>query len=253
METGETTATTVIAPGRDRTGPAWRLWLVPLVLIGAIVITAAALVNRPPGSGETTAVPPAITPGPPPTGEVTIVPPSPTGVSATPSASAATPSATPSPSASKSAAPTPSRAAAAAPAVTTGAPAQRGPITGVSACSSGGTAVFAATFTVPFEWHHAFIDVDGNASTGYDVPDVGTRVGADYMVENDSVWESAGADWAWDEVDGSGLRFSQNGNAFRWQLPTSAIGSPGGSLRVVFNGAGGTPDVNSAVLTTGAC
>ncbi|WP_157240239.1 hypothetical protein [Catenuloplanes japonicus] len=252
----ETTVAATVAPVREPPRPpAWRLWLVPLVLVGAIVVTTAALVNRSAEeTGESVAVPPVWTLGPPATGAVTIVPPSPDAGSATPSAPVtASPSATPSPSASKSLAPTPSRAAAAAPVATTGGPAQSGPITGATACSSGGTAIFSAAFTVAFEWHHAFIDVDGNASTGYAVPDVGTRVGADYMVENDSVWRSADSEWAWDEVGRSGLQFTQNGSTFRWQVPASAIGSPGGSLRVVFNGAGGSPDANSAVLTTGSC
>ncbi|GAB7046790.1 hypothetical protein [Catenuloplanes indicus] len=239
-----------------RPAPRPRLWLVPLVLIGAIVITAAALAGRgldPDGADRPVAVPPA-TFGAPATGQVTIITPSAGPTSAVPSAGA-TPS-SPAPSRTASPTPAPARttaaAAAQAPPPATRAPVASGPITGYSACTTGSAVVLAVTFTKPFDWHHAYLDVDGNASTGYDVPDIGGRLGADYMVENDGLFRANDTEWDWSEVESSGLQTARTGTTFRWQVPRSAL-SPTTTLRVVFNGSGNTPDTNTPVLTAGPC
>ncbi|MDR7277370.1 hypothetical protein [Catenuloplanes atrovinosus] len=246
---------TETVPGA-RPAPRWRLWLVPLVLIGVIVITAAALSGRAP----TTPVPeapvaePPYTLGPPATGQVTIVTPS-----ATPSAAPSSVSAAPSsavPSRSASAGPTPSRTAPGAPPpapAATRPAAANGPITGYSACTTGSAAVFAVTFEAgTFEWHHAYIDVDGNASTGYDVPDIEGRLGADYMVENDTYWRSNSAEWGWDPIENSGLQTSRTGTTFRWQVPRSALDGSA-SLRVVFNGSSDEFDAYTGIVTAASC
>ncbi|GAB7044060.1 MULTISPECIES: hypothetical protein [Catenuloplanes] len=258
-ESAETTAGLVVtetplATAGARAVPHPRLWLVPLVLIGAIVIAAAALAGRgpaPDGADTPVAIPPA-TFGTPATGQVTIITPSAGPSAATPSASP-----TPSPAAptrTAPATPTPARstAAAAAPAPATQPPAATGPITGYSACTTGSTAVLAVTFTKPFDWHHAYLDVDGNASTGYDVPDIGGRLGADYMVENDGFFRANDAEWDWSEIEDSGLQTSRTGGTYRWQLPRSALPTTA-PLRVVFHGAGDTPDTNTPIITAGSC
>ncbi|MDP9792838.1 hypothetical protein J2S43_001350 [Catenuloplanes nepalensis] len=244
-----------IVPADDRRPPPHpRLWLVPLILIGVIVIAAAALAGRGPAPFSTdapVAIPPA-TLAPPATGQVTIITPSAGPSSVAPSAGTTPSSAAPSRSASPTPAPARTTPAAAAPAPVTQAPVASGPITGYSACTTGSAAVLAVTFTKSFDWHHAYIDVDNNASTGYDVPDISGRLGADYMVENEGFFRANDAEWDWSEIDGSGLQTSRTGNTFRWQVPRSALGAAG-TLRIVFNGSGNTPDTNTPILTATSC
>ena len=239
------------AHGRDRGGRR-SLWLVPLVLIGAIVITAAALTGRAPDPVEAPVANPPGTPGPVGTGAIVIVTPSATPSGAPPSASV-TPSVPATPTRTGSPTPTPTRTQARA-TPTPAAPPTRpaavsGPIGPYSACVSGGNAVFTVTFTQSFEWHHAYIDVDGNRSSGYDADG---RLGADYMVENDAFYRSTGTGWAWAEVGNSGLQTSRTGGGFRWQVPRSAIGDSG-AFRVVFHGAGGAPEAYTPAVAAGTC
>lgn len=237
-----------------RPAPRPRLWLVPLILIGAIVITAAAFAGRglgPDGTDTPVAIPPA-TSGAPATGQVTVVTPSAGPTSAGPSATASAAPSSAAPSRTASATPVPPRTTPAAAASTTRAPAASGPITGYSACTTGSAAVLAVTFTEPFDWHHAYIDVDGNASTGYAVPDISGRLGADYMVENDGLFRANDTEWDWSEIEDSGLRAARTGNTFRWQVPRSALKLTG-TLRVVFNGSGNTPDTSTPIVTAASC
>lgn len=109
------------------------------------------------------------------------------------------------------------------------APTEKAPITGYSACATPTSVTFTATFTTKYEYRHVFIDNDNDAATGYEFSD---GFGADYMIENDVLYKSAGRDWAWREVPGASPLVSVTGGTYRWRV------RPGfGGPRVVFNAA----------------
>src|SRR6185436_17123042 len=55
---------------------------------------------------------------------------------------------------------------------------------------------YHAEVNVPSSWKHLFIDTDGNPGTGY--PFAG--IGAEYMIENGSLYWHARPGWGWDPV-----------------------------------------------------
>lgn len=124
------------------------------------------------------------------------------------------------------------------------------PIAAYSACSAQGAVTFTATYTQSFAYRHVFIDRDTKASTGYQVPELAGGFGADYMIENDVLYESTGADWSWQEVEGVSPLQSVSGGAYRWRLKPAH-----GSGRVVFNGSDGdsTDERYTSVVTVKAC
>jgi hypothetical protein len=126
-----------------------------------------------------------------------------------------------------------------------------GPLTAYSACHTSSNAVYAVTFTATFTWHHVFIDSDANTATGYRVPEV--SLGADYMVEDGTLYRSTGTKWGWSAAGGASPLVSHSGGVYRWQVPLSAVGDPGGTFRSVFNGSGGRADAYSPVLIVAAC
>jgi hypothetical protein len=119
-------------------------------------------------------------------------------------------------------------------------------ITDYSACSTTATVTFTATYTESFDYRHIYIDTDTNAATGYQVAEVAGGFGADYMIENDLLYVSTGADWSWREITGVSPLLSVTGGTYRWRVePAYASG------RIVFNGSDGerteekyTPVVN---------
>lgn len=124
------------------------------------------------------------------------------------------------------------------------------PISGYSACSGRGTVTFTATYARPFGYRHVFIDRDTKASTGYRIPDIAGGFGADFMIENDVLYESTGPDWAWQAVVGVSPRQSTSGGAYRWQLRTAH-----GLGRAVFNASDGetTEERYTPVVKVKAC
>jgi hypothetical protein len=191
-----------------------------------------------------------------PTGEVNGSPEAPGAGAALPVDPASAPVAHGSPPVPPATVPSNSAPAAAA---TTTRPAARtaatkaatGPLTGYSACHTSSNAVYAVTFTATFAWHHVFIDTDASTATGYRVPEV--NLGADYMVEDGTLYRSTGTNWGWSAVGGTSPLVSHAGGTYRWQVPLSAVGHPGGTLRSVFNGSGGSAEAYSPVLTVAAC
>jgi hypothetical protein len=106
------------------------------------------------------------------------------------------------------------------------------------------------TFTATFAWHHVFIDSDADTGTGYRVPQV--ALGADFMVENGTLYRSTGSQWGWTAIGGASPLVSRSGGKYRWRVPLEVLDADG-TLRSVFNGSGGSPDAYSPVLTAGAC
>ncbi|GAA1641584.1 hypothetical protein [Actinoplanes couchii] len=124
-----------------------------------------------------------------------------------------------------------------------------GPITAFSACSDGRSVIFAATFAEGFEYHHVFIDADGDASTGYKIDEVTGGFGADYLLENEYFYKSTGRDWAWREMDGASPLQSSSGGTYRWKLRADYAG-----VRAVFNGSDGADtEIFSATTPVATC
>ncbi|MFC1411499.1 spherulation-specific family 4 protein [Streptacidiphilus sp. N1-12] len=118
---------------------------------------------------------------------------------------------------------------------TCGSTAGTGAITGYSACASAGTATFRATFNTAQSFHHVFINSDGNTATGYQLPSPSASpLGADYMIENGSLYRSLSGGWSWAGVT-AGLTTTVSGSTYTWTVPLSALGSPGGSVPTEFN------------------
>lgn len=127
------------------------------------------------------------------------------------------------------------------------------PIEASLACTTGSTATFAATFTIVFDWHHVFINSDADTSTGYQDSDVAGNLGADYLVENATLYRSTGTGWNWRAVGSVSPLVSSTAGRYQWRVPLSAMGTPTKPIRVAFNGAGTHPDAWTSVLAVGAC
>jgi hypothetical protein len=182
---------------------------------------------------------------------------SPTAAAASPSTSSGTASRQPPPSPSPGTSqktPTPSSTTISrttAPA--TAAEVVTGPMGSYLACATTTAASFAVTFTVTYDWHHVFINSDANNTTGYQDSDVAGNLGADYMVENGTLYRSTGTGWGWRTVSGVSPLVSTSGGRYSWQVPLAALSNPTRQLLVVFNGSGTHPDAFSPVITVGTC
>ncbi|MEV6303153.1 hypothetical protein AB0M02_27335 [Actinoplanes sp. NPDC051861] len=157
------------------------------------------------------------------------------------SASSGSPSGPSSPASAPAAGPAPSRTA------TVAGPAPEGPITDYTACAARTTATFAATFNETFSYHHVFIDADGDATTGYRIPEVTGGLGADWMIEDDVLYRSTGPEWAWQEVDATPL-LTRSGNEFRWRVRPEYAG-----VRVTFSGSQDDADVFTPAVRVRPC
>jgi hypothetical protein len=112
-----------------------------------------------------------------------------------------------------------------------------GDITNFSACTSATGETFQATFNAATSFHHVFIDSDDNQSTGFQLPSPSsTPLGADYMIENDTLYRSLSSGWSWTPVTGVSPAMTQSGNVYTWTVPLSALGNPATTQRAVFNG-----------------
>lgn len=216
-----------------------RRWWTVSAIVGGLVLTAAAGIVAvrsttvaDPAPGRQLATPPGVAIGaaPDPTLDVTV---------ASPAAAVSVGTTT------RPARPSPSRRRASSAAPST----PDAPITAYSACTTTRAALFTVTFTEPFPWHHVFIDLDADPSTGYRVPGVRDGLGADLMVENDKLYRSTGARWGWTALGDVSPLLSRAGDTYRWQVPLAVAGS----FRVVFNGAGTDTEVSSPVLAAGRC
>ncbi|MGA5760274.1 spherulation-specific family 4 protein [Nonomuraea bangladeshensis] len=125
-----------------------------------------------------------------------------------------------------------------------------GPISGATASVIGGDAIYQARFTLPYAQRHVFVDTDEDPRTGWPVH----TVGADYMIENDTLYRKTGApgDWSWSAVAGVGPLVSDG--VHRWSVPLPVLAGAGSTQRIVFHGTDGVrhdyaPDV--VTLITG--
>ncbi|MEU9456351.1 hypothetical protein [Streptomyces sp. NPDC048277] len=110
-----------------------------------------------------------------------------------------------------------------------------GAITDYSVCLSSGTVTLRVTFHTRQSFYHAFFNTDGDTGTGYQLPYPSpSALGADYMIENGSLYRSRSADWSWTEI-APRPKHTVSGSTHTWTLPLSGIGSPTGTQRLEFN------------------
>lgn len=73
-----------------------------------------------------------------------------------------------------------------------------------------------------------FIDADNNAATGYSASGWAAN-GADYLIENNVVYQHTGTGWSWTAVrtlatSGSGIEFAKNATVVELKVPLSTLG-----------------------------
>jgi len=114
---------------------------------------------------------------------------------------------------------------------------------------------YSATFAGTYPYKHVFIDTDAVASTGYAVG----GIGADYMVENGTLYKYSGTSgaWGWTSIGSSGM--TNSGTAYTWSIFRSSLGLTNFNLntstmlwqfpKVVFQGTGGTTTVTEPAIT----
>ncbi len=104
---------------------------------------------------------------------------------------------------------------------------------------------YHAEINAPATWKHIFIDSDADPSTGY--PFGG--VGAEYMIENDTLYKQIAPGWSWQRVNGAHLVAS--GPAHDWWVERADLSAAQGTptQRVVFQSNGNGPSFVAPVYT----
>jgi len=121
------------------------------------------------------------------------------------------------------------------------------PILNGAACFTTTSAAYHADYVDPFAYHRVFIDADNNGATGYNMG-APYLTGADYMIENATLYAYVGPGWSWSQVSGvAPLTSAAHGVHYLWQVPTSAFASPATTQKVLFQAS--SPDAYSSVLT----
>jgi endo-alpha-1,4-polygalactosaminidase (GH114 family) len=83
--------------------------------------------------------------------------------------------------------------------------------------------------------YQIFIDTDNNPSTGYQDTRF-TSSGANYMIENGSLFQSTGTGWAWSQVAAAtaNLVLSKNASATELSLSKAALGTLSATIKVAY-------------------
>ncbi|MDR8413063.1 fibronectin type III domain-containing protein [Nonomuraea sp. 3-1Str] len=136
----------------------------------------------------------------------------------------------------------------AAVAVTTTNPA---PITGATASATATTASYTAQFNLPYTSYHVFIDTDANYQTGWSIGNGTSYIGADYMIENSTLYQKTGAagEFTWTAVTGVNPLVSSAGGLYKWSVPLSSLTGVGTTHNILFHGTDGTRNDYSNLVT----
>jgi hypothetical protein len=112
-----------------------------------------------------------------------------------------------------------------------------GAITAISACKDATSLRFQATYTTAVSLHHVYLNTDNNAATGFQLPSPSpSKLGADYMIENNILYRSLSAGWSWAAVSGVSPNMTVSGSTYSWTVPLSGLPSLAASQQAVFNG-----------------
>ncbi|MFI6484710.1 spherulation-specific family 4 protein [Nonomuraea sp. NPDC050663] len=117
------------------------------------------------------------------------------------------------------------------------------PITDASGSIEGDTVTYRAQYTLPFDFHHVYVDVDADAATGFGVQ----GIGADYLIENGWYYRHTGTGWNWTPVEGPSPLVSSADDLYVWRVPRGDAGPH----RVLFHGSGSSPEAYSAIVEVG--
>ncbi|WP_371402949.1 DUF4832 domain-containing protein [Kribbella sp. NBC_00662] len=91
-------------------------------------------------------------------------------------------------------------------------------ISGASATNTATTVTYRFSYTGTPQFLRVYVDTDRNASTGY--AQAGT--GADYLLENGSLYQHTGTGWSWTLL--RTVTFSSSGNVAQWTVNRSDLG-----------------------------
>jgi hypothetical protein len=123
-----------------------------------------------------------------------------------------------------------------------------GAITAISACRDTTSLRFKATYNTAVSLHHVYLNTDNNAATGFQLPSPSpSRLGADYMIENNILYRSLSSGWSWAAVGGVSPGMTVSGSTYSWTVPLSALPGLAATQQAVFNGN----TVYTGVLTYG--
>lgn len=112
-----------------------------------------------------------------------------------------------------------------------------GDITNYSACRSGSTLTFKATYNTATSLHHVYLNTDATKATGFQLPSPSeTTLGADYMIENNILYRSLSTGWSWSAVTGVTPKMTVSGNTYSWSVPLSALTNATAVQQAEFNG-----------------
>lgn len=119
------------------------------------------------------------------------------------------------------------------------------------------TATYSATYNLEFNSHIVFIDSDNSYSTGYQLFVNNVYVGADYMIQENTMYRytGTGTSWSWAPVTTGtpavnvNPQMTVNGDTYSWTIQAAWLGTHSTTEKVVFNGSGYSPTAYSTVLT----
>ncbi|MFI6513727.1 DUF4832 domain-containing protein [Streptosporangium sp. NPDC050855] len=94
-------------------------------------------------------------------------------------------------------------------------------ISGQSATNTATTVTYQFSYTGAPAYARVYIDTDRNAATGF----TQGGAGADYLLENASLYRHNGGDWSWTPV--TTVTYSDTGGTARWTLNRADIGETG--------------------------
>jgi hypothetical protein len=86
-----------------------------------------------------------------------------------------------------------------------------------SASNDGVNVRYSMHFSQPFSFYRVYIDRDQSTATGFKV----AGIGADYMVENATLYAHRGPGWNWAPIGSSGQRTTSN--SVSWTIPRASI------------------------------
>ncbi len=91
-------------------------------------------------------------------------------------------------------------------------------ISGLSATNDATTVTYQFTFTGAPQYARTYIDTDRNTATGY----AQGGIGADYLLENNSLYHHNGGGWSWTLV--TAVTYSATGGVARWTVNRASLG-----------------------------
>jgi len=84
--------------------------------------------------------------------------------------------------------------------------------------NDGANDYYSFHFSQPFSWYRVYIDSDHSAATGFAT----AGIGADYLIENGSLYAHGAAGWNWSLLGSSGQTTTANSTA--WTISRATIG-----------------------------